>query len=187
MTIECPLSVNAANLTSVVRNDRSTYTTGYPPVYTTATPKPYEVDLTSLTVNGRSGFANFTATDDLPAVMFDKAIMDIEGPTNICGVIYSATYIEFEFEHEAYTAVDHDGDLVADTWAMQPLGGSTGELQYINGAIYGGGGILFRPDLATTEILLNYDVNTVDSLPYTAPGGAPVITELRRKAFAIGE
>ncbi|MEM7201909.1 MAG: hypothetical protein AAF628_16705 [Planctomycetota bacterium] len=182
--MNCPVSINAANLSGVTWSDPATFATGYPPVFTTTTPKPWEVDISATTVNGRGPFANFSANDDFPAIMFDHAVVDLHGPANICGVVYTPSLLEVEFRTTAYTAVDHDGDALADTWAMYPVGGSIGLRQYINGAVYAGGGALFRTEVANSHIVLNYDLQTVDNLPYVGLGP---VRELQRTGFAIIE
>lgn len=87
--IKCPININAANLTSVVPGDSSTYTTGYPPTFTDATKK-------ATAVNIAPTYANFGVGDDLPAIMYKTGICDFHGPVNISGAVYSPGFAEIE-------------------------------------------------------------------------------------------
>jgi hypothetical protein len=84
------LNVNAANLSGLVATNPSTYTTGYPPVYSNPSNNPVNIDITS------RGFANFLPGDDLPALMYSIGEVDIHGNANVCGVSYTPSYMEIE-------------------------------------------------------------------------------------------
>ncbi|MEY2430183.1 MAG: hypothetical protein QOJ40_3068, partial [Verrucomicrobiota bacterium] len=128
--VTASLNVNAANLTGLVANNPATYKTGYPPVYSDPTKNPVNVDISS------KGFANFTANDDLPGLMYSIGIVDIHGPANVCGVCYTPSYMEIE---------------------------NHGQIQYFKGAIIMGGGIFFENKTASTSII-SFDPHAADFL-----------------------
>lgn len=82
------MNINPANLSGLIPGNPATYTTGYPPVYSNPAKNPANVDITS------RGFANFTPYDDLPALMYNVGILDMHGPVNISGVVYSPSFME---------------------------------------------------------------------------------------------
>ena len=88
--VTAAINVNAANLSKLVPADPSTYTSGYPPVYTTANRNPININITS------KGFENFKASDDMPAVIYSTGCLDIHGNCNISGVLYTPCYVEME-------------------------------------------------------------------------------------------
>jgi hypothetical protein len=149
--IETPLRINPANLATVSLSDPGTFTTGYPPTYTTAVPKPWEVDISG------AGFQNFGPNDDYPALMYDRAIVDLHDEVNICGVIYTPSFVEIE-----------------------NLFGAAGTTMYVNGAVYAGHGVLLDVWEGTRRVAIKYDLATVDALPYARGGLA-----LKRASFAI--
>ncbi len=103
-------------------------------------------------------YENFAPDDDYPAVMFNNAIVDMHHDVNVCGVVYGPSFVEFE-------STD-----------------SSKKDQYINGAIYGGGGIYVRSsDNPVAKQAIRYDPNTVDKLQ-TMNGKGQV---LMRTGFAI--
>ena len=79
-------------------------------------------------------FENFKEGDDLPAIMFNTGVVDIHGGANISGLVYGPSFIEIENKE--------------------------GNLQYFNGSILGGGGVLLEGDsnggdtIATTILFL---------------------------------
>ena len=103
------VNINGLDLSSVDFADEATYVSGYGQPYVTATPMPHQVNITS------HGKDNFSAEDDLPAVMFNNGIIDYHHNTNICGVVYGPSFIEIENKN-------------------------SGQLQYFNGAIFGEAG-----------------------------------------------
>ncbi len=106
------MNINPADLSRLNPSDPSTYPSGYPPIYTNPAKNPVNVDISS------QGFANFTADDDLPALMYNIGILDIHGNANISGVVYSPSFMEIENKKD-------------------------GQIQYFKGALIGGGGIFF--------------------------------------------
>ena len=88
--VTAAINVNAANLSKLVPADPSTYASGYPPVYTTASRNPININITS------KGFENFKASDDMPAVIYSTGCLDIHGNCNISGVLYTPCYVEME-------------------------------------------------------------------------------------------
>lgn len=126
------MNINAANLAGLVPGNPATYTSGYPPVYSNPAKNPVNIDLAS------RGFANFTPYDDLPALMYNVGILDIHGPANICGVVYSPSFMEIENKQD-------------------------GQIQYFKGTLIGGGGILLENNKRATTIV-SYDPNALDLL-----------------------
>jgi hypothetical protein len=129
---EAPIHINAgANGATFDPADPTTFKTGYPPVLP-ASKDPRNVDISSL------GFENFGSEDDLPALMFDNGTVDIHHETNICGAVYSPSFMEIENKHNAR--------------------------QYFNGCIISGGGVYFDSGSAPGVQVVNYDSATVDTL-----------------------
>jgi hypothetical protein len=89
IVVTSEVKINAGDLSTVNLANESTYTTGYPPVYTNAAKKPSAVNIAPT-------YTNFTATEDYPAVMFNNGIVDYHGKTNICGVVYGPSFVEIE-------------------------------------------------------------------------------------------
>ena len=87
--LKIPLKINAADLSSWDPAVESTYTTGYPPVYSVPLKAPSAAVITPT-------YENFKADDGLPALMFDNGVVDIHGDTNVCGVVYGPSFIEIE-------------------------------------------------------------------------------------------
>ena len=133
------LNVNAANLSGLVATNSNTYTTGYPPVYTDNTKNPTNINITS------KGFQNFTATEDLPALMYSIGEVDIHGNANVCGVLYTPSYSEIENK-------------------------SGGQTQYFKGVIIVGQGIYLENTMAATTVV-SYDSKALDNLATTMSKG----------------
>ena len=134
--------INAADLSNMNPNNPATYPTGYPPVYTNPAKNPINIDISS------KGFQNFTPLDDLPAYMYNNAILDMHGNINVCGAVYSPCYMEIENKQ-------------------------AGQIQYIKGAIIGGGGIYMDNLLVATNIV-SFDPRAVRNLA-TAGGTAKTV------------
>jgi hypothetical protein len=126
------MNINAANLSGLNPNDPSTYTTGYPPTYTDPSKNPVNVDITAY------GFENFTEADDLPALMYNNAILDMHGNINICGVVYSSSFMEIENKRDD-------------------------QIQYFRGALIGGGGI-YLENGKDAKTIVSYDPQALDVL-----------------------
>jgi hypothetical protein len=116
------ININPANLATLNPNDPSSFPTGYPPTYLNPAKNPVNVNITA------KGFENFTPQDDLPALMYNNAILDMHGDVNICGAVYSPSFMEIENK-------------------------GAGQTQYIKGALIGGGGIFVENNLAATTII----------------------------------
>ena len=114
----------------------STYPSGYPPTYTNPAKNPVLINITS------KGFANFTAADDLPAYMYNNAILDMHGNINVCGAVYSPCYMEIENKQ-------------------------AGQMQYIKGAIICGGGI-YIDNLLTATNIISFDAKALRNLATSA-------------------
>lgn len=127
------MNINPANLSGLVPSDPSTYTTGYPPTFTNPFKNPANVDIFT-----PYNYSNFTTNDDLPALMYNNAILDIHGNANICGVVYSPCFMEIENKMD-------------------------GQTQYFNGSLIGGGGIYVENGKDSISVV-NFDVRTLDLL-----------------------
>jgi hypothetical protein len=127
-----PLNVNAANLTGLVATNSTTYPSGYPPVYTDNTKNPTNIDITT------KGFPNFTPTEDLPALMYSIGEVDIHGPANVCGVMYTPSYSEIENKTD-------------------------GQTQYFKGVLIIGQG-LYLENTSKATTVVSYDAKALDNL-----------------------
>jgi len=145
--ISDPLHINPAPLTaSFDPANPATFATGYPPVLPSSK-DPRNVDITA------AGYTNFSADDDLPALMFDNGTVDIHGEVNISGVVYGPSFIEIENKNNAR--------------------------QFFSGSVIGGAGIYLegKDNGAGTQQVFVYDPNTVDALAtFANEGKAPVIS-----------
>ena len=147
-----PLNINAgANDGTFSMTDPATFKTGYPPALPSGK-QAWNVDITG------AGFKNFAPNDDLPALMFDSGTVDIHYPANICGVMYSPSFMEIE--------------------------NKTNGLQYFNGSIISGGGIYFEGGSGTgAGQIVNFDEATVDRLAtFDLRGQSPSIV-----SYAVGQ
>jgi hypothetical protein len=133
LVITTPLNINPADLSGLVPTDPTTYTTGYPATFTNSARQAKNVNITG------AGFQNFTAQDDLPAIMYTTAICDFHGPVNISGVVYSPIYAEIEQK-------------------------SANQTQYIRGSVILGHGLLYENSQATSKSIISYDPAAVDNL-----------------------
>ncbi len=101
-------------------------------------------------------YENFVVDDDMPAVMFNNGVVDIHGAANVCGVVYGPSFIEIENKQA--------------------------NLQYFNGAIYGGGGVYLQGSNKDDGIqVIRYDPETVDRLALQEGVGVSI----SRIGFAI--
>jgi hypothetical protein len=115
------ININPAKMAGFKATVPSSYPSGYPPVYTDQTKNP-----TNLTITPK-----FMAGDDLPALMYNNAVLDIHGACNISGAIYSPAFVEIENKEN-------------------------GQLQYIRGCIIGGSGIFLENNQTATTVV-SYD------------------------------
>lgn len=138
------ININAANLAGLNPANPATYSTGYPPKYSDPTKNPTRVDIAPL------GFPNFTPLDDLPALMYNIGILDIHGSANICGVLYTPSFVEIENKQD-------------------------GQTQYFKGSIIGGGGIFIENGKKAISIV-SYDPGSLDYLATSSNKGKRVAT-----------
>jgi hypothetical protein len=84
-------------------------------------------------------YENFVLDDDMPAVMFNNCVVDIHGAANVSGIVYGPSFIEIE--------------------------NKKANLQYFNGAIYGGGGVYLQGSKEESGVqAIRFDSSTVDKL-----------------------
>jgi hypothetical protein len=88
--LNAALNINPANLTGMAASDPKTYSTGFPPVYSDPTKDPTLINISS------KGFANFTSNDQLPALAYSSGAMEIFGPANISGVVFTPGFMDIE-------------------------------------------------------------------------------------------
>ena len=142
-----PMNINAANLAGLVATNPATYPSGYPPVYTDPTKNPANINI-------YPRFENFTAQDDLPAVMYSIGTVDMHGPVNISGVVYTPSYMEIE-------------NRPNET-------GFAKQLQYFKGSLIMGLGIYYENIQPATSII-SFDPRTLDSLSTLATAGKQLV------------
>ena len=139
------MNINAANLSGLVATNPATYTSGFPPTYTDPSKDPVGKDIKTTT-----GYDNFTASEALPALMYNNAVLDMHGDVNICGVVYSSSFMEIENKQD-------------------------GQNQYFRGALIGGGGIYVENGKNANSIV-SYDRNALDRLATSGTKGKGVKT-----------
>jgi alpha-tubulin suppressor-like RCC1 family protein len=120
--IDTPININPPNLSGLVATNSATYTTGYPPAYTDSTKNPDNIDISG------AGYQNFTAADDLPALVNTIGVVDLHNSLNISGVLYTPSYMEIENKHH-------------------------GDTQYIKGEVIMGNGIYLEDTTTATTVL----------------------------------
>ena len=145
------MNINAANLSGMVATNPATYTTGYPPTFTNPAKDPYQIDIKS----SYPQFDNFAPGDDLPALMYNIGILDIHGPVNICGVVYSPSFMEIENK-------------------------GSGATQYFNGSLIGGGGIYLDNGNKASQTVVAFDPNALDKLATSGSKGKTVQVYYRK-------
>lgn len=129
--VTASLNINPADLSHLNPTNPATYTSGYPPVYTDASKNPVNINIAP-------AFQNFTAGDDLPAELYTIGCLDMHGNANICGVLYTPSYMEIENKNNSQT-------------------------QYIRGACIMGNGIYYENTSKSVSII-SFDPNAVDTL-----------------------
>jgi hypothetical protein len=137
--VTAAININPADLSHVVATNPATYTTGFPPVYTDQTKNPTNIDITS------KGYQNFKPGDDLPAEVYTIGVLDMHGPADISGVLYTPSYMEIENKNNSQT-------------------------QYFRGALIMGNGIYFENTSSGSASIISFDPGAVNSL--TTLGGA---------------
>ena len=147
------ININPADLswlTMATATNTSLYTSGYPPVYKDSTKNPVNIDIT------KDGFQNFTADDDMPAMMYNVGVLDMHANANISGVIYTPSCVELEHPF-------HEGTT-----------------QYIRGSIICGGGCIIdngpngRGNAAKCISIVSYDKSALDQLATSKNKGKKV-------------
>ena len=133
------MNINPANLSGLIPGNPATFTSGYPPVYSNPAKNPANVNIAP------QGFANFSPYDNLPALMYNVGILDMHGPVNISGVVYSPSFMEIENKQD-------------------------GQIQYFKGSLIGGGGILLENNKRATSIV-SYDPNCLALLATSGTKG----------------
>ncbi|HYT60014.1 MAG TPA: hypothetical protein VEL06_07570 [Haliangiales bacterium] len=138
------VNINKADLSGLNPTDPSTYTTGYPPTYSDQDKNPVNVDIHTRYPQ----FDNFKAGDDLPAMMYNVGVFDLHGNVNICGAVYSPSFMEIENKADNQT-------------------------QYFKGCLIGGGGI-YVENTHDSSTVISYDPKTVDVLATSGTKGQRV-------------
>src|SRR4029077_6967500 len=130
--ITAALNINPADLSHMVATNPATYTTGYPPVYSDPTKNPSNINIAP-------AYQNFSAFDDLPALVYSIGVVDIHGNTDISGVCYTPSYMEIENKASSGT-------------------------QYFKGALIMGNGIYYENTTSGAKSVIRFDPGSVDSL-----------------------
>jgi len=133
------MNVNPANLAGFVATNAATYPSGYPPVYYDNSKNPTNINITS------KGFANVAPDEDLPALLYSIGILDIHGPANVSGVMYTPSFVELENKAD-------------------------GQIQYFKGSIICGLGMYYENNKKSTSVV-SFDANTIDSLGTVSSAG----------------
>jgi hypothetical protein len=100
-------------------------------VYTDPTKNPASVNIAP-------AYQNFSAIDDLPALVYSIGVVDLHGNLNISGVCYTPSYMEIENKAD-------------------------GQTQYIRGTLIMGNGIYYENTHRSTSII-SFDAAAVDAL-----------------------
>ena len=124
-------NINPADLTGLNIYDPTTFTSGYPPTFSSPTKRPCNANIVP------KGYSNFSCNDDLPALMYNNAVLDIHGGCNISGVVFSPAFVEIE---------------------------NHGIRQYIKGTIFCGGGIFIDNNGNSGGNVVSFDPSAVDQL-----------------------
>ncbi len=90
------------------------------------------------------GHESFGANEDMPAMIYSGGIVDIHHDANISGVVYTPDFVEIEQKKR------------------------DNEVQYITGAVIGGGGMYLESNTCGGGIAVVFDPDTLDSLKVTA-------------------
>ncbi|HZV33300.1 MAG TPA: hypothetical protein VFB72_01890 [Verrucomicrobiae bacterium] len=130
--VNAAININAANLSHLVPGTSSTYATGYPPTYTDSTKNPINVSISPT-------YPNFQQGDDLPALLYSIGEVDMHGPVNVCGVVYTPSYIELENK-------------------------ANNQTQYIRGVVIMGNGMYFENTSSDSTSIISYDQGTLKNL-----------------------
>ena len=129
------MNINPISSTALGNLDAAnsaTFASGFKPTYSSSAKNPVNINISA------KGFENFSTSDDLPALVYNRSILDLEGSINISGAIYSPDFIQI-------------------------LNASDYQVQYFKGALISGGGI-FLQNLKRSTTVISYDVAAVDQL-----------------------
>jgi len=146
MVVTTAVNINPANLSGLVASDPSTYPSGFPPVYADTNKIPANINIIPY------GYQNFSPIDDLPALVYTVGVVDLHGPLNICGAMYTPSYMEIENK-------DPNG---------------TNQVQYIKGCVIMGNGIYYENNQKGSTSIISYDNNAVDALATLMGAGKQV-------------
>ena len=138
----CDVNVNPAVLTGLDASDPATYTSGYGNKWWNENLRAHKFDITP------GGFRNFAEDDDMPAVMFNTGIVNPCGSTNICGLIYGPSFVEFE--------------------------NASGGTQYYCGAVLCGSGVYIGGHESTGTTIISFDRATINKLATQSAKGKGV-------------
>jgi hypothetical protein len=140
---EVSLNINWADLSGLDPADPDTFVTGYAPTIKDPSKQWANADITG------AGFKNFGEKDDLPALMYNIGTLDVHGPANVCGAVYSPSFLEIENKQD-------------------------GQLQYFKGMLIAGGGIYVENDKSGGISVISYDAKSVDLLATAGSKGKNV-------------
>lgn len=143
-----PMNINPADMTNFKATDPTTYPSGYPPTYYDSSKNPVNVNISG------KGYTNFASDEDLPALMYSIGTLDMHGPSNISGVMYTPSYSEIENR-------PGEGFKIA------------GQTQYIKGSLIVGMGTYIENNNVSNTVI-SYDSKTLDSLATMGGAGKKV-------------
>jgi hypothetical protein len=131
IVITAAVNINPADLSGLVATDPSTYTTGFPATYVDPNKNPVTINI--------APYQNFRPIDDLPALVYSIGVVDLHGPLNICGAMYTPSYMEIENKQPNQT-------------------------QYIKGCVIMGNGIYYENNQNGSTSIISFDQSAVDAL-----------------------
>jgi hypothetical protein len=141
--VTAAVNINAADLSTMVASDPTTYPSGFPAVYLNPAHNPTNINIQPY------GYTNFVAIDDLPALVYTVGVVDLHGPLNICGAMYTPSYMEIENKQPNQT-------------------------QYIKGCVIMGNGIYYENNQRGSTSIISYDNSAVDALATLMGAGKQV-------------
>jgi hypothetical protein len=143
IVVTAALNINPADLSHLNPTVPSTYTTGYPPAYSDPSKNPTNINIVPY------GYQNVLPGDDLPALLYSIGVVDIHGPVDISGVVYTPSYMEIENSQKSQT-------------------------QYFKGSVIMGYGIYYQNNQSGNASIISFDPNTLDSLSTLNSAGKQV-------------
>jgi hypothetical protein len=139
LIIATPLNINAAPLAGLVPANPMTYPSGFPATFANPAKNPVNVDITA------AGFANFSAGDDLPALVCNAASLCLQSDANISGVVFCPNLVEIT------TKAD-------------------GQTQFLRGSVISGGGV-YVENLRAATTIISHEPTALDSLAVSRKQG----------------